>query len=64
MKQLNLTGRQVTCMWKICTIWNVNLWGFLLLLCFCFEAYKILWKMECSNTVTEFYHIYEQETTT
>jgi len=38
MTHLNLIGRQVTCMWKICTIWYVNLWGFLLLLCFCFEA--------------------------
>jgi hypothetical protein len=47
-----LRGRQVTCMQKICTIWHVNLWGFLLLLCFYFEACKILWEMECSNTAT------------
>jgi hypothetical protein len=63
MTHLNLTGRQVTCMWKICTICHANLWGFLLLLCFYFETWKILWKMEHSNTATlEIWHVYEQET--
>jgi len=51
------------CVWTVVIVHNVEWWEcFFGVVLFCFEAWKIIWKMEWSSEVTlEFLRLYEQE---
>jgi len=49
------------CVWRVSIIWCAKWWGCIFLLwCFCFEAWKIIRKMEWPNEMTlTFLHLYQ-----